>query len=182
MLLSSLAPLVQNMKFFRNIFLLFKKRCVWIPLLAIGIIFDIIGLIAIIGIFSYQTKPNATMFGPWQYSYELSEKALLDTMDKNTEFYNTCSFGDCFTSSTLSHRSFGVFWSAVNFDTYQDGTETIRAKPSRDNYTAGWLYINGKKYSARLFSQTGEVTYDQSESYERSNWHWYSWMGLRMPQ
>jgi hypothetical protein len=150
----------------------FKKKYVWIPLLAISIILQLIGIATLIGIHYYQLKPIDTSFGSWQYSYELSEKAALDTWKKNTNLLQN----DPIIHSTTTYGEFRTWVKTTND---KDGKDVIKAWSSSEGYIIGFLYINEKKYAARLYPQTGEITYDQNESYERPHWRWYHWMGFR---
>lgn len=163
--LSAPSPNITSMKILNTISSLRKKKYVSIPLRVVSIFLQCIGVIALIGIFYYQQKPKDTMFGSYQYSYELSEKSALDTWEKDSNFFQRKNFGEF---RILLEQS------------PEDGTDKIvTTHPVSGEDVGGYLYINGKKYSARLNFSTGEVSYDNSQSYERKNWQWYHWMGIR---
>lgn len=143
----------------------------------IGYFLQIIGIVALLGVVSYQKKPKDTQFGSWQYSYELSEKAALDTWAKNTEFMNRMN-----PEATSSQKTLGEFRTYITKTKDQNGKEILRIRPSSEGGISGYLYMDGRQYTARIDSQTKELTYDTATTYERSNWHWYNWMGLRLPQ
>ena len=153
-----------------------KKKYVWLPLLIASIILECIGIASLIGIYAYQRQPTDSLFGSWQYSYELSERSALDTWKKDTIFYNKSIVTDG--SSAPIKKTFGEFRARVVVEPDKDGKETIGSKPSVDGKTVGILYINGSIYDAQLDSGTGDISYDPSRSYERKNWQWYHWLGL----
>ena len=162
----------------QKIVLLLRKKYIQIPLIIISIFLQVVGIIALIGMHSYQ-KESDGRFGSWQYSYELSEKAALDTWKKNTAYYNQSPSR----KDVLSNqKTFGEFRTWVELSQNVDGTKSIKSLFGDGSIVDGSLYINGKKYSAQFNSQTGVITYDEKDKSDRlGNWHWYNWLGLRMP-
>lgn len=150
----------------------------WIPLLVLSIFLQLVGIATLVGIHYYQMKPTDSLFGAWQYSYELSEKAALDTWKKDTNYYNQ---GGSIKSPPPVQKTFGEFRVRVVSQKDQNGKVVIESESNINDSAVGSLYINGRIYDAQFNSKTREIIYDAGRSFERRNWQWYDWMGFRSP-
>ena len=133
---------------------------------------QVIGVLAIIGIMNYHRHLAGGM-GPWQYSYELSEKASLDSFER---------FSESRKESLGADVAFGEFRVWVKRSPDIDGNIAIRIHQNEgEDEVGGFLYIDGNKYSAEIDPETREVRILSDETYQRSNWRWYHWLGFRFP-
>lgn len=153
---------------------LIKSKYTRYFLITICITLQVIGILTVIGIINYHRLLKGGM-GSLQYSYELSEKATLDSWQK-------FSSSEEMSTSNGGGKTFGEFRVWVKRAPDINGNVAIRIHQNGgEDEVGGFLYIDGNKYSAEIDPETREVRILGDETYQRPKWHWYHWLGFRFP-